>query len=106
MTRIEFAPEVTGDLDRTIEHLQQHDSPNARARVAQIASAIDALVDNPLIGRPVARRKRELIIGRDAGGHVALYSHVAALDLVLVLAIRSQSEAGYANSPPMPENKA
>lgn len=99
MTRIEFAPGVTDDFDRIVDHLQQHDSLDAAARVQQIASAIDALGHNPLIGRPVAGRKRELVIGHDARGYVALYSHIGALDLVFVLAVRSQREAGYATNP-------
>ena len=108
MTRIEFAPGVTDDFDRIVDHpgsspgqvLQQHDSLDAAARVGQIASAIDALGHNPLIGRPVAGRKRELVIGHDARGYVALYSYIGALDLVFVLAVRNQREAGYATNPP------
>ena len=98
MTRIEFAPGVTDDFDRIVDHLQQHDSLDAAARAGQIASAIDALGHNPLIGRPVAGRKRELVIGHDARGYVALYSYIGALDLVFVLAARNQREAGYATN--------
>lgn len=99
MSRIEFAPEVVDDFDRIVEHLRQHESEDAAARVQQIISAIGALEHNPLIGRPVAGLKRELIVGRDARGHVALYSYVAALNTVFVLAVRSQREAGYATNP-------
>jgi len=99
MSRIEFAPEVVDDFDRIVEHLRQHESEDAAARVQQIISAIGALEHNPLIGRPVASLKRELIVGRDARGYVALYSYVAALNTVFVLAVRSQREAGYATNP-------
>lgn len=96
MSRIEFAPEVGGDLDRIIEHLQQHDSVDADARIGQIVKAIDALEHNPLIGRPVDHYKRELIVGRDSRGYVVLYSYAATIDTVFVLAVRSQRDAGYA----------
>jgi toxin ParE1/3/4 len=47
------------------------------------------------IGRPVKGGKRELVIGREARGYVALYRFVAALDTVFIPAIRSQRESGY-----------
>ncbi len=96
MPRIELAPGVLDDLDRIIEHLAQHDAPAISARVGEILQAIDVLASNPLIGRPTPMQMRELVIGRDAGGYVALYRYVAALDTVLVLALRAQREAGYA----------
>ena len=59
------------------------------------AGAIDVLADNPLIGRELEHGKRELVIGRDAHGYVALYRYVEAMDTVVILAIRAQREAGY-----------
>ncbi|HET6545386.1 MAG TPA: type II toxin-antitoxin system RelE/ParE family toxin [Rhodanobacteraceae bacterium] len=64
----------------------------------EIIQAIDALESNPRIGRPADRHLRELVIGRDSRGYVALYRYIAEVDLVLVLAIRGQREAGYARS--------
>ena len=58
------------------------------------------LEHNPLIGRPVNtlnQDQRELVIGRDAKGNVALYRYIEVIDTVFVLALRSQREAGYAN---------
>lgn len=95
MSRIELAAGVADDFDRILDHLQKHESRDAAARIQQIINAIAALEHNPLIGRPVARLKRELIVGRDACGYVALYSYAPAIDTVFVLAIRSQREAGY-----------
>jgi plasmid stabilization system protein ParE len=87
---------VIDDLDRIIDHLQQHDVDNAQARAEQIVSALDVLADNPLIGRPAGEDRRELLIGRDALGYVALYRYLPVIDSALVLAIRAQREAGYA----------
>jgi toxin ParE1/3/4 len=57
--------------------------------------AIEVLAHNPLIGRPVANGKRELVIGRKARGYIALYHYIDKIDTVLVLAIKSQREAGF-----------
>ena len=98
MSRIEFAAEVAGDLDRIVEHLIAHDVANAAARVREIIRAIDVLADNPCIGRPNGTYMRELIIGRDTRGYIALYRYIVELDMVLVLAIRGQRESGYART--------
>lgn len=96
MADVRLAPGVIDDLDRIVEHLQQHDVDAADARVAAIVSALDVLADNPLIGRPVGDDRRELLIGRGAHGYVALYRYLVPLDTALVLAIRAQREGGYA----------
>ena len=64
----------------------------------EIMQAIDVLVHNPLIGRPVADGNRELVIGRKARGFLALYQYVDEIDTKFVLAVRSQREAGYART--------
>lgn len=95
MSRVEFAPEVTDDFERILEHLLDHEAAKARSRIAGVIAAIDALEHSPLIGRPVGVDLRELVIGRRERGYVALYRYVPALDIVFVLAVRSQREAGY-----------
>lgn len=100
MTQIEFAAEVLDDFDRILDHLKVHDVENATARINEIVDAINILDHSPLIGRPIDRLDatgtRELIIGRDSHGYIALYRHVPELAVVFILAIRSQKEAGYA----------
>lgn len=96
MARVRLVPAVFDDLDRIVEHLHRHDVEDAEARGEQIISALDVLADNPLIGRPAGEDRRELVIGRDARGYIALYRYVALLDTVFVVAIRAQREAGYA----------
>lgn len=95
MSRIELAPEVADDFDRILDHLATFDAKDRNERIDEIIQAIGVLENNPLIGRPVAGKMNELIIGRDAHGYVALYRYVAAIDTVFVLAIRAQREAGY-----------
>lgn len=96
MTRIELAPEVADDFDRILEHLETYLVENPGQRTGEIIAALDVLEQNPLIGRPVANGKRELVIGRRTRGYLALYRYVPEMDIVFVLAIRSQREAGYA----------
>jgi toxin ParE1/3/4 len=95
MSRIELAPEVGDDFDRILEHLLAHQQTDAPSHIEDIIRAIDVLERNPLIGRPARGDLRELVIGRRARGYVALYQYVAELDVVFVLAIRGQKEAGY-----------
>jgi plasmid stabilization system protein ParE len=95
MSRIELAPETAEDFDCILEHLYQHEVPDAPSRIEEIVQGISVLEYNPLIGRSLRSGIRELIIGRQSRGYVALYRHVAEIDTVFVLAIRSQKEAGY-----------
>jgi plasmid stabilization system protein ParE len=96
VARVRLAPGVIDDLDRIIDHLHQHEVEAADDRAAEIVSALDVLADNPLIGRPAGDDRRELLIGRDAHGYVALYRYLSVIDTALVLAIRAQREGGYA----------
>lgn len=95
MTRIALAPEVGDDFDRILAHLDRYQVTNPGERIREIIAALDVLELNPLIGRPAANGKRELVIGRRTHGYLALYRYVTELDTVFVLAIRSQKEAGY-----------
>lgn len=96
MAKIELAAEIADDLDRILDHFHQHNIDDASSRIQEIILAIAVLEHNPLIGRPVANDKRELIIGRKSHGYIALYRYIAQIDTVFVLALRSQREAGYA----------
>lgn len=95
MARIELAPGIHEDFDRIIEHLREHDAPGAEQRVADIIAAIDLLAASPLVGCPCEGELRELVIGRASSGYVALCQYLESVDVVFVLAIRSQREAGY-----------
>lgn len=96
MPRVESAPEVAEDLARIVDHLRELEAVELDARVRAIIDAVDVLQSNPRIGRPAGEALRELVIGHDARGYVALYRYLPELEIVLVLAVRSQREAGYA----------
>lgn len=95
MARIELAPEISEDFARILDHLHSHDVVNAASRIQEIIEAISVLEHNPCIGRPAQQQKRELVIGKDSHGYLALYRYLPEIDTVFVLAIRSQKEAGY-----------
>lgn len=98
MPRIELAPEVGDDFDRILDHLAQYQAENSMLRIREIIEALDVLESCPLIGRPMEDGKRELVIGRDSHGYVALYRYIVEIDTVFVLAVRGQREAGYART--------
>ena len=95
MARIELAPEVFDDFERFLDHMARFEVEDASARIDEIVQAIQILTHSPLIGRPVKGGRRELVIGRDTRGYVVLYRFVARIEMVFVLAIRSQLELGY-----------
>ena len=97
MARVEFAERVALDFERILNHLLARDAADVEARVGEIIEACAVLERHPLIGRRTESGLRELVIGRGARGYVALYDYAAAADLVLVLALKAQREAGYAN---------
>jgi plasmid stabilization system protein ParE len=79
MARIDFAPEVSEDLERILDHLSRHDADDARSHIHDLIQAISVLETNPLIGRPARRSRRELIIGRSTRGYIALYRYVSEI---------------------------
>jgi toxin ParE1/3/4 len=95
MTRIELATGVLADFDRFLEHLASFENSNANDRMSEIIEAIQILTHSPLMGRKVKDGKRELVIGQDSRGYVALYRFVPQIDTVFVLALRSQRELGF-----------
>ncbi len=95
MSRLELAPEVFDDFERFLDHLLSAGVVDAAARIAEIIQALQILTHSPLIGRKLRGGKRELVIGPDSRGYVALCRLVAVIDTVFVLALRSQREAGY-----------
>jgi plasmid stabilization system protein ParE len=99
MARVELAPGVLDDFERFLQHQARFEVADAPVRIGEIVQAVQILTHSPLIGRPVKGGKRELVIGRESHGYVALYRFVARIDTVFVLAIRSQREEDYKHPP-------
>jgi len=90
LARLIYARRAFADLDRLTKFLD--DDP---AVIDVIASAIEMLARHPQIGRRVEHDLRELVISRGKTGYVALYDFDPDEDVVVILAIRHQREAGY-----------
>jgi plasmid stabilization system protein ParE len=63
--------------------------------LASVRAAFVVLVDHPLMGRVAEEGRRELVLSRGKYGYIAKYRWLAAEDVVLILAVRHQREAGY-----------
>lgn len=91
--RIGLAPEELDDFECILAHLETFQAPEPAARIDGILAAVDLLKSSPLIGRPLADGKRELVIGTGAKGYVALYRYIPEIQTVLILVVRGQREA-------------
>lgn len=100
MARLIYTAQALSDLERLTDFLVDTDPAAAAATVDLITEALQILHNHPLIGRPAEQDLRELVISRGRTGYVALYSVEAAVDTVLVLAVRHQREAGYTTGQP------
>jgi plasmid stabilization system protein ParE len=95
LAQVVYAADARADLERLFQFLSVSDPVDAAAAVLLIDDALTILARHPLIGRPAEEGKRELVISRGRTGYVALYEYIAEEDVILVLALRHQREAGY-----------
>lgn len=96
MTRLVLATALADDIERITLHMLAQDVANIDERIDEICGALALLREHPLIGRPGAQDRRELVIGRDTRGYVARYRYDPVEDKVVVLALRAQRELGFA----------
>lgn len=95
MTRLVLATELADDVERITANLLAHDAERVEERIVEIFDALAILQEHPAIGRPAPQGRRELVMGRDARGDVARYQYDAIDEVVFVLALRAQREAGF-----------
>ncbi len=95
MAEVVYSRHAFSDLERLADFLSQDASKAALAAIDVIRDGIDILGRHPLVGRPCEEGLRELLISYGKSGYVALYSYERKEDVVWVLAIRHQREAGY-----------
>ena len=97
MARVIYADEALVDFERTIELLPETSPETAMQTLVSIRSAVRILDAHPLIGRRIEGHIRELVISQRATGYLALYRFDAAFDVIRILRIRHQRDAGYPN---------
>lgn len=95
MAQVILGERARSHLERLVEFLATEDPLAAAQAFDLILDALTVLERHPQIGRPAEAELRELVVSRGRSGYVALYQYREADDLVVVLALRHQREAGY-----------
>ncbi len=95
MARVQITVQAPTDLERLFEFLAERNAKLARERMLSVRRAFELLADHPLLGRQAEDGRRELILSRGRFGYVAKYRWAPAEDVILILAVRHQPEAGY-----------
>lgn len=94
---IVYAEEALDDLERIFEFNVEREPAGALRHVEVVRDAVTILERHPHVGRPFGGSAglRELIVSHGATGYVVLYEHSAAENLIRIVAVRHQREAGY-----------
>ena len=96
MATVEVTQRALADLERLFDFIAAEDPQRAHEQVLSVRKALEVLADHPLLGRAAEMGRRELVLSRGRYGNIAKYRWLPAEDIVLVLAVRHQLEAGYA----------
>lgn len=96
MATVEITQRALTDLERLLDFIAAEDPQRAREQVLSVRKALEVLADHPLLGRAAEKGRRELVLSRGRYGYIAKYRRLPAEDIVLILAVRHQLEAGYA----------
>jgi addiction module RelE/StbE family toxin len=95
VAEVVYSRRAFADLERLADFLTKDVPLAAVTAIDVIRDGIEILERHPFVGRPCEEGMRELLISYGKSGYVALYSYEQRQDVVLVLAIRPQREAGY-----------
>ena len=95
MARVEVTERAIADLERLFDFIAEEDPVRARKQLLSVRRALELLADHPLLGREAEEGRRELVLSRGRYGYIAKYRWLPTEDVVLILAVRHQREAGY-----------
>ena len=96
MATVEITQRALVELERLFDFIAAEKPAKAREQILSVRKALELLADHPLLGRVAEQGRRELVLSRGRYGHIAKYRWLPAEDIVLILAVRHQLEAGYA----------
>ena len=96
MATVEITERALADLERLFDFIAAENPKKAYQQILSARKAFELLADHPLLGRAAEAGRRELILSRGRYGYIAQYRWLPAEDVVLILAVRHQLEAGYA----------
>ncbi|MCE3602228.1 type II toxin-antitoxin system RelE/ParE family toxin [Massilia sp. P8910] len=94
MAKISYSNRAIADLER-ISNFLATSKLDVSETLDLIDEAINILARHPFIGRPAETGLHELVISKGKSGYIALYNYDVKRDVVLVLSIRHQREAGF-----------
>jgi plasmid stabilization system protein ParE len=97
VAQVIYSTEAFVDFERILDFLDESAPELATPALESIVSAVTILEAHPYIGRRVEGHIRELVISRGKSGYVALYRFDPAEDVVRILRLRHQREAGVGN---------
>ncbi len=95
MAQVIYSDEAFIDFERIIEFLLETSPKAAEQALENIRGAVGILEAHPFIGRRIDDHIRELVIAQGATGYLALYRFDPIFDVVRILRVRHQREAGY-----------
>lgn len=95
MATLIYSSKALADIEALSDFLAASDPAAADETAGLLSEAISLLGKHPLIGRQIEQGLRELVISRGRTGYVALYRFRENDDVVMILTIRHQREAGY-----------
>jgi plasmid stabilization system protein ParE len=95
VARVEVTARALRDLERLFDFIAEADASRALVQLSNVRAAFALLAEHPLLGRAAEDGRRELVLSRGPTGYVAKYRWLPTEDVVLILAVRHQREAGY-----------
>jgi plasmid stabilization system protein ParE len=95
VARVEITDRALRDLERLFDFLAAEDPVRAREQLLSVRRAFEVVAEHPLLGRDAEDGRRELVLSRGRFGYIAKYRWLPADEVVLILAVRQQREAGY-----------
>jgi plasmid stabilization system protein ParE len=97
MPTLAFTSQAKDGLARCRGFLREKNPLAAQRAAEAIRRHLQLLTRHPEAGRPFddMPQLRELLIPFGDTGYVALYRHIPARDLIVLLAFRHQKETGY-----------
>lgn len=96
MATVEITQRALADLERLFDFIAAEDPERASRQILSVRKVFELLADHPHLGRAAEEGRRELILSRGRYGYIAKYRWLPAQDVILILTVRHQLEAGYA----------
>ncbi|MCX8004533.1 MAG: type II toxin-antitoxin system RelE/ParE family toxin [Burkholderiaceae bacterium] len=95
MAQVVLSEPALDDLGRLRQFLLDTVPERAEIITTSVLDALNLLAAHPRIGRRSSGELRELVIGQGKTGYLALYVYDEMRDVVRILRLRHQREAGY-----------